>query len=353
IAYLHVAQNQQLVRGSLNTAPDFSPKFQQYKEQFSEVSQPKQNIFTSEEEKTSKMFIQLASATRALKESSNTMYDDIISSFNYQLTDQDLCCLVQIFGKIGNPDIMFTIASLLRILATNLSGEIIRIENLISRALANLAQDSLFELMSKINKFYYKLVHKITKAFTTDFKNLTACNGMFILGWALIHSVNSIFDQVNAMMKEISALIGGFGTNNPGSWTIAADRRHLLGTARLLEVLAQRLDLANNCDLSQNSAISTNISISDDPAQFNTAILSILEETPPNLTIPEEEKQKHFANIPKYTSENLKFDFGIASEQNSETEGATVRDCNKPASPEQLEALYTNIQNAINETFNG
>jgi len=140
IAYLHVSQNQQTIRGALNTSHEFSPKFNSYKEQYtneSNESTGQENIFTEPGKKHSKMFIQLASATRALKDKSNDTYDDILNAFVYQLTDRDLCCLVQIFGAIGNPEVMYTIASLLRILATGLSGEIVRIQNLLSRFLAS------------------------------------------------------------------------------------------------------------------------------------------------------------------------------------------------------------------------
>lgn len=354
IAYQHTAQNQQTIRGALNASSDFSPKFQSFKEQFGDTpeDQEQQNIFTQDDKKTSKIFLQLASATRALKESSDSIYDDMISAFNYQLTDRDLCCLVQIFGKIGNPDLMYTIASMLRILATNLGGEIVRIENLVSRFLANLAQDALFEIMGKVNKFYYKVAHKITKAFTTDFENLKSCNGMFTLGWALTHSVRVIFNQVDDLLKEISSIIGDFGTNRSGSWTISADRRHLLGVARLLEVLSGRLELANNCELNTTPAGNINITqVSDDSRDVDQALFSILEQVPPNLVISDEDRQKHFADLPAYTSDNLKFAFGTSPEQINETQ--EDNNCYSPETQQSIDTLLGNIQTALNETFNG
>tara|TARA_R110002074_G_scaffold402324_1_gene607020 strand:+ start:54064 stop:56013 length:1950 start_codon:yes stop_codon:yes gene_type:complete len=354
IAYMHVAQNQQTVRGALNTSSTFSPKFQAFKKQFGNVTPQNDNIFNSDsdgEKSNTKMFIQLASSTRAIKESSDGLYEDIIATFNFQLTDRDLCCLVQIFGKLGDPDIMRTIASLLRILATSLSGELVRIENLISRFLANLAQDALFEIMANVNEFYYKIAHKITKAFTVDYKNLSACSGMFTLGWALLHSVRTLFDQVNELLKDISGIIGDFGSANSGAWKIGADRRQLLGMARLLEVLSDRLDLANNCATDNRSTPSVDVtSISNQDREYDQAIFSILEETPPNLQISEEDRKKFFPNPPTFTSENLKFPFGIGPEQNSET---LDPNCSEEAQQQRIDELVRNIQGALDETFNG
>jgi len=355
IAYMHVAQNQQTIRGALNTSSTFSPKFQSFKKQFSNVNPQNDNIFKMSEDGTeepTKILIQLASATRAIRSSSESMYEDIIAAFSYQLTDRDLCCLVQIFGKIGDPDIMRTIASLIRILAMDLGGEIIRIQDMISGFLGNLAQDALFEIMANVNEFYYKVAHKITRAFTTDFKNLTACNGMFSLGWALLHSVNVLFGQINGLFRELSSIIGDFGAPKSGSWRISADRRHLLGVARLLEVLSDSLDLANNCALGDTQSTTTTV-ISQDDKDFDRAIFSILEEIPPSLVISEENKKKFFPNPPTYTSENLKFSFGIAPEQNSETLNTDGTGCSEEGQQQRIDELVTNIQRALDETFNG
>ena len=354
IAYLHVAQNQQTIRGALNTAPQFSPNFNSIKKQFTKAKPSSDNIFTGgpdQEDDTSKIMIQLASATRAIKESSDGLYADIISAFNYQLTDRDLCCLVQIFGKLGNPDLMRTIASLLRILATNLSGEIIRIQNLIGRFLGNLAQDALFEIMANVNEFYYKILHRITKAFTTDLENLSSCNGMLSLGWALTQSVRVIFMQTNELLKEISTIIGDSAGSATGSWTIAADRRHLLGMARLLEVLSDRLELANACDLgSSGPSIVDSTEISSSSKRFDQALFSILEEVPPTLNVPDEEVEKYFPEIQPVVSDNLKFTYGIGSEQNSET---AAEDCYEEQTQQRIDSLVQSIRKALDESFNG
>lgn len=350
IAYQNVAQNQQTIRDALSPAAEYSPKFKSYQDQFGNLDTSiEDETSTFSDNRRSKLSIQLASSTRALRERSDQIYNDIINSMSYYVNDSDLCCLVQIFGKIGNPDIMRTIASLLRILAANLSGEILRIQNLTSRFMANLAQDAMFKLMSDINKYYIKIVSKITKAFTVDAGDLTFCSGMFSMGWALNHAVRVLFKQLDSLLVEISSIIGEFGISSDGSWTVSADRRHLLGIARILEVLSDRLDVASACDRTRKASpgLGQNIDVN---TKFDQAIFTILEEVPPVLTIPEEEKTKYFSNLSPVTSTNLKFAYGIASQQNNET---NPEPCSQEEAQAKLDQIVANITRALDESFNG
>jgi hypothetical protein len=343
VGYLSVAQNQQTIRGALNNASEFSPKFRDIRQHYNPLPDLEPETIAGGSPKShSKIFIQLASATKALKERSNDMYDEILSTFVYQLTDRDMCCLVQIFGTIANPDSMYTIASLLRILATNLGGEIVRLQNIFCRFLSNLAQDALFELIAGINKFYYRLVEKITKAFTTDLTNITACNGMFTLGWAILHSVRVLFEEVNALMRELSSIIGDFGSARSGSWQVSADRRHLLGMARILEVLAARFDLANTCE--RDAPNRRTVTQNSNSPEFDQAIFTIIGSVPPTLQISEEDKATYFADIQPRTSSALKFAYGIGSEQNNES---SFGNCYTPDQKEKIENLIKNLTAAL------
>jgi len=349
IAYLNVAQNQQGIRGSLNTSHIFSPKFGSIKEQYTKEKPEKENIFTEQNRKHSNIFANLAGTINTLNSSSSSMYDEIANSFSYFLTDQQMCCLVQVFGAIGNPDMLLTVASLLRLLASSLGGEIAAIQNAILRLMANLAQDALFEIAANINKLYYKIAHKITKAFTVDFENLPACNGMFTLAWALLQSVNTIFDQFNSLIRELSSIINSMGNGGGLKWEVAADRRHLLGIARILEVLAQRLDMANACEIA-SPRTSINNQITDTSPEFDQAIFTILGSIPPILPLSKEDKEKYFNTASNKTSDRLKYTYGIVSEQNSETE---FGNCYSPDQKDRINKLIKNITTSLGETFNG
>ena len=350
VAYLHVAQNQQTIRGSLNTSHKFSPKFASYKQQFSKLPESQDNIYKETDKNHSNILNNLAGVTRSLKVASDKTYDDIINTFTYTLTDKDMCCLVQIFGAVGSPALLEGIAVLLRLLATSISVDILKIQNALCRSLSNFLQDSLFELAAQINEMYYKIVHKLTKVFTVDFDNIPSCVGMFTIGWALTHTVNILFDEINALIKEISSIIGDFGNPRSGTWEVGADRRHLLGMARILEVLAQRLDLANSCDLNNKKSYNLPDQLTDSNSDIDTAIFTILGDRPSMLKISEENKQKHFNTTKNTRSTTLKFDYGIIPQQNNES---GLDKCQDEGNVEKINKLIENLTSALNNNFNG
>jgi len=173
---------------------------------------------------------------------------------------------------------------------------------------------------------------------------------MFSLGWAVIHAVEVIFRQVSGLIKELSSIIGDFGLDKPGSWEVSADRRELLGIARILEVLAARLDLANTCELDRvNRSVSDQIS--DSNTNIDQAIFTILGSIPPNLIITEEEKAKYFPNQVNRKSERLKFTYGIVPVQNN-NEG-TSTGCYTPNQRILIDNLIKNLTEALKKSFNG
>lgn len=364
IAYMQVAQNQENVKSALNTAPTFSPKFRDIEARTRPGGFERQpDIFAPADQDidlgldVTPMLNQFGSSARLLQETSDTVYSDIIATFNYRLTDKDLCCLVQIFGKVVNPAILNNIAVILRILATSLGEFIARIASITAAFLASIAQDILFEIVATLNKFYSKVVTKILDIFTLDLKYLTACNGMFTLGYAIIESVNALFDQIMGIIKDINKIILDFGSqgvdiNLAGTgWVGAAERRFLLGTARLLEVISRRFALANSCDI---IVPDTNITTQLEPVadqRIDAALINIIEELPPVLEIPEEQLNKYFDDEDLKTSDRLKFTYGIESVQNNET--AEDGPCVEEQTQEKLDELLKSLQNAINTTFNG
>lgn len=341
ISYSSVARNQQTIKGCLNISSKFSKTFADIEKQSlsAEVE-----FVTTEQTKPSKMLVQLASATRALKERSDDMYDDIVDAMQYQLTDRDLCCMVQIFGANYSTDMLKTIANILRILAVDLSGELIQIDNILRRWLASVFQDSLFEIAAQFNEFYYKVVGKLTKMFTIDIEGAEACGGLLTIGLALLQSVRVIFEQIEALVSEISSLIGDYGNPHAGSWTISADRRHLLGTARVLEVLAARLDTAKACDKVNSGTYSSNPTI-DEIDIDGSAILSIIEKSEPKLNLTAEDEQKYFSNRKPRSSARLKFAYGIKDEQNNSSTDS--RNCSDSSYNQKIENLIQNFKTAL------
>lgn len=323
IAYSNVAKNQQTLRGALNTADTYSPKFQTIREEFSQ-EQVADILDAPSKTKTSKISVQLVSATRAIRERSNDLYDDIVDALQFTLTDREVCCLVQLFGTYNDVGLMKTIATILRILAVDLSGDIVRIDNFIRRLLASYFQDALFEIATQINEFYQKTLLKLTKKFTVDLGDeLSYCGGLLTVGWALMNALRTMMVQLDALISEISAIIGNYGQANSGSWQVAADRRYLLGIARILEVLAQRIELAYACE---NSNTKPPFSTSDPSDGDADAILSIIEIQPPVLKFSSQDEQRYFSNRQPKVSERLKYTYGKSTVQNINDSTTEQRD---------------------------
>lgn len=348
IAYLKVSQNQHTMRGCLNTADAYS-------EDFADMRDPNRNkdpiagsTSISSPNKKIKISVEVASATRALRERSNDMYDDIINAFMYQITDDQICCLVSIFGAYKDTDFIKTIASLLRLLAVDLSGELIRLENIGRQFLSNFFASVIFELVTDLEKLLQEVLLKLTKTFTVEIEGLERCGGLLTIGYAIMESIRSLAKYVRDLLREIMNTINIFGEQKTGMWTVAADRRHLFGIARILEILAARLDIAAVCDKKLGSTEQRTSPIEKKDIVAGEVIHSILDGSPPSIQLTNQEIDKYFPNVQPQVSERLKYSYGIGSLQNLEKNN---NGCSGPISKEETDALFQKFSETIREEF--
>ena len=160
----------------------------------------------------------------------------------------------------------------------------------------------------------------------------------------IIKDINRIILDFGGQGVDIQ--IGGTG------WVGAAERRYLLGTARLLEVISRKFAVANSCDTVVLDT-TVNEEVIEIDQRIDTALINIIEELPPVLGIPEEELNKYFDDQTLLTSDRLKFTYGIGSVQNNETDEAEDGPCVEEQTQEKLDELLKSLQTAINTTFNG
>jgi hypothetical protein len=197
------------------------------------------------------------------------------------------------------------------------------------------------------------LLAKLTKVFTVDIEGLERCSGLVTVGWALQESMRSMFSRIKNLLKAIMSDIHSYGTQNSGEWTISADRRHLLGIARIIEILATRLEVASVCDNKINNGNQPGMSSSNfrepkDSVEFEV-VHSIMGGSPPSIQLSRQEIDKYFPNIQPKTSKRLKFTIGIPGLQN--LEALNNNNCNQTASKEEINELYNMFSSAMKQEF--
>lgn len=357
IAYMHVAQNQMLLRGALNVADDYSTRFEDIRQTESSVPNEPYTSSATVEERSGIGFprfelgVTLASGTRALREKSNDIYDDILNAFMYQISDQDLCCLVSLFGAVKNTDMLRTIAAILRILATDLSFDIANLLNKLKLFIANMLTAIIFELISQIDKVMQKLLLKLVDMFTVNIEALKNCIGLLSIGWAIMDAVRVFFKIVKDLMRELVSIINDYAQGDDTGWSIAADRKHLFGIARILEVLATRLDLAAVCEIKRDGSRDGTPPLGDVEIKDITAgdvIYDILGKFPPTLNLTNQEIEKYFPNQQSRTSKRLKFNYGIVDMQNSKR--AEGSGCVEPPPASAINEMVNKMNEILGRT---
>jgi len=350
VAYMQVAQNQLLLKGAIDIADTYSKKF-------SEIRQGgEQPIITNNyvRERSVPEFkldisIGLAGATRALREKSNTMYDDIINAFMYQLSDQDLCCLVSLFGAIKDTQLLKTIAAVLRILAMDLSGEIANILNTLKAYIANMLTGAIFQLISKMDEAMQKILLKLVDTFTIKIPGFEQCIGLLSIGWAIIDAIQLLYKIIKDLIREIVSLINDYARGDNVGFSIAADRRFLLGIARMLDVMAARIDVANRCATASTETTPPLRDVEITNLTAGDVIYDIIGKPAPNIALTNQEIEKYFPNLESRTSKRLKFKYGIVDMQNSKRQEGT--NCMEPVPEAALNEIAEKLKSILNQSF--
>jgi hypothetical protein len=349
LGYLQVVQANQLLKTTLNNAPHFSSKYRNILDSSGTI----QDADTKFSGGTSRPLGITISIINSTARYTNDLYDDIVNALSYYLDDKALCCLVQIFGKAKGQDTLYSMAVLLRLLAMDFGITMSVVFDKFTRTLVDKMQDVLMDLLTKLNVFYDKVAIKITDAFTINIDNYTACSGMISLGWALLHAVRTLFEKIKSLIKRISAILGEFsnGFGSRADWATVADRRFLFGCSRILELLSNKIILANNCADSSLGRSSASEGV-DYIELDNPAILSILDKAEPVIPISAEDRKKYFENTPPTISSRLKHIYGINPQQNNEDATSTSSCEDQRDKSVDIDLMVKNLTNSINAVFN-
>lgn len=352
LAYKTVAYNQQLLRGALNTADKYTDKYREFigQEDTPEITGP---ISANATNTNTSIHLDLASTLKTLNQESTDSYNDIVRAFNHYITDGDLCCLVSIFGTLDT-ELLRTIALILRILAVDLGGEFIRLDNILRRWIAKKLQAAIFEILEQLNTFYHKIDQKLTEAFTIDIDGLPFCSGLLSIGLALMQSLDIIHEQIRFWIRDIQSAISDFGSIRSGSWEIAADRIHLVGIAKVLEVMATRIDVASYCKTEDGNIVNTLPSQSNETTAEDLAdqvISQIIESPAPVLAISKEDLNRYFPNVGRRTSRLLKYSYGPGSTLEAGQEQPMPVGCQQALNLDSIAIINSSLGTRIKEVF--
>lgn len=350
IGYMQVAQNQNMLNSALRTAPKFTDTFDSIMPKTTQFGEGGGVISENFRGSKVRAHVDLMSVLRELNGASNTIYDDIANAFTHQLTDRQLCCLISLFGGIKDTELLRTIAIILRILATDISGEIIRLDNILRRYIQRELQNVLFDIIAQLNEFYDKIQAKISDLFTIDL-DAEACGGLLTIGYALLTSVRVIYKQIQSFISDISQLLMDFGQVQDGSWKVAAERRHLLGMAKILEVVANKFDVLSICD-EDDAPYDPDLQYKDRAA--NEVITQLLEIAPPNVQLSDDEFQKYFGDTPVVRSEALAFTYGVNYREEEEINqgtntGSSEKPCKQAVPTDKLEEMLSVLKRNLTE----
>jgi hypothetical protein len=207
---------------------------------------------------------------------------------------------------------------------------------------------TLFQMANEMNRVMNEILLKITKAFTVTVPGLEHCIGLLSIGWAVVNALQTIFKIIKDLVREIMSIVNDYARGDSPGWSVSADRRHLFGIARILEVLATRLDDAKICETASTKStppIARDVEISNIAA--GDVIYNILGKMPPSLDLTNQEIEKYFGQTQSKTSERLKFKYGILDMQNAKSKEGS--NCMEPLPKEALEEIVNKLKSVLNE----
>ncbi len=354
IAYGSVAARQNLIRAALDTATDysqeFSTMFQRNQSDPDSVNGPVTAAYGVKP--NTKINNVIASHFDALEQESKDVYHDILNAFIYQVSDSDLCCLVSIFGSL-DPEILRTLATILRLSATDLNAELARFQDAFWKQLNNLSAAAVYMIIEKLRKLEDKFAVKFLKTLEDILPRTATCPALSDLGVAITLSLDSLRNQINQLLMDILAVMDRLGTPTKLSWRVPADRRHLLTIARILDTIAIKLEAADVCNRKEIDQQQYTVAVAEakDQAAYEITHTLLTDGSPPSIQISDSDIKKYFPDLEPVKSKNFDFLFGpkgLISNNRPESPNNT---CNDRNSKEMVDSLKTELLASIEKNF--
>jgi hypothetical protein len=194
-----------------------------------------------------------------------------------------------------------------------------------------------------------KILLKLVDTFTIKIPGFEQCIGLLSIGWAIIDAVQLLYKIIKDLIREIVSLINDYARGDNVGFSIAADRRFLLGIARMLDVMAARIDVANRCATASTETTPPLRDVEITNLTAGDVIYDIIGKPAPNIALTNQEIEKYFPNLESRTSKRLKFKYGIVDMQNSKRQEGT--NCMEPVPEAALNEIAEKLKSILNQSF--
>jgi len=302
IAYINVIGRQNIVRGALDNAT-------QYSQDFSNKFEP--------EGSSSRDSIRISNTTAShysdIVVTSNAMYNGILNSFMHQITDSTMCCMVTLFGAMDT-SVLRSMSVLVRMLAIDFQSSLARVMQLGLDVLTNFVLASADMALSRIDRAIDQVLARLLDGMVSMQEEIPVeferC--LVIPDIAVIFGVtlSKIKEYTNSLLQNVTFWLESQTSFNVSVWSIPAERRHLTGIASILTALADSADAARVCE---NSRDSEEILLESKDAAANQIIHTLLEKSPPSVQISDDDIRKYFPDLQPSESPMFGFQYGPAS----------------------------------------
>lgn len=357
-AYGNVVCTQNLLRGALDTATEYSKEFSE----LTQTNLPNTNtvggIVSDEINRRPQIKINniIGSYYNELERSSDLKYQNIVNSFMYQVADEDICCLVEIFGSL-DPEILTVTSQILKILSLDLQGEIVRLQDIFFGILSDISTAAIFKIVTELTKLSDKVGKKIFYSLDESLPSLQHCPSIKDVAISLGIALDNITQKINEFLVKILDYTDKLSSPSPIGWTITADRRYLLTIARVLEVLASKLKAAEVCDRKNLSGKQYDVLLQDAKDQASVEIIhTIIDRSPPSIQITDSELKRYFPDLEPSVSKTFGFSYGpktifphLSRNSSKEQGGCSGRTLTEEHVEELKSTLLQNIKKAFED----
>jgi hypothetical protein len=316
IAYGSVVARNNLLRSALDTATSYSQDFSEMFDRDKGRHDDDDDDYIVHHALTEphvRISDQIAAHFNELEKESDTVFDQILNTFMYQVTDADLCCMVEIFGVMDTGGLRL-ISQILKILAVDLQADIARLQDSFLKLIVNAAATAVYSVIARLTKVSDDLAINMLEAIEDIEEELGLelehCPAFFDVGIALSFGIDAIRSSIELMLLDVLNYIEQLGSPQLNIWHVPADRRYLLTMAKILDVLAAKISAAAVCErYNEKERYEEIIGEAKDQAAHEI-IHTLLDKSPPSVQISDEDIKKYFPNLAPSKSPTFKFVYG-------------------------------------------